>query len=528
VSAAAGTRLDARVLMLPPTAKDGEMAGRILSRAGIHTDSCASGDALIDAIRAGAGTVLISEEAALAHGAALRRVLAEQPPWSDLPLLILTRSGADSVELDAALEALGNVTLMERPVRVASLVSVVRTALRARERQYQMRAELTERQRAEEALRHADARKDEFLATLGHELRNPLAPLSTALRMLRGAAHDDPAIQRVGAVMERQVGHLERLVDDLLEVSRITRGVIDVRREPVDLGFPLRAAVETSGSTIDRHRHRLHLALPEEPITVIGDSMRLTQIFANLLNNAAKYTDPGGDIWLTAEAGDGHAVVTVRDTGIGIEPSQLSSVFEMFTQVARSDRHTQGGLGIGLTLVRSLVSLQGGTVEAHSEGAGHGSTFVVRLPLAGSARSTATPVAGLAALPACRVLVVDDNIDAAEMLAALLGTLGATVATATSGVEALRVAGEFRPEVIVLDIGMPGMDGYELARRLRALPEHAGAVLIALTGWGQDEDVRRSHEAGIDHHLVKPPDLDRLRDLIAAAQDGRDRPGQAG
>jgi CheY-like chemotaxis protein len=377
-----------------------------------------------------------------------------------------------------------------------------------------MREELAERIRAQEALQLADARKDEFLATLGHELRNPLAPLITALRMLT-SQEPDPALARVHAVMERQIGHLERLVDDLLEVSRITRGIVDVRREPIDLGFPLRAAIETSRSVIDRQQHTLRVDIPDEPITVIGDSVRLTQIFANLLNNAAKYTDQGGEISLRAEARDGQAVIEVRDNGIGIDPSQLSSVFEMFTQVSRSNRHTQGGLGIGLTLVRSLVTLQGGEVRASSGGVGQGSTFTVRFPLADAPRSTAVPPGSLAALPRRRVLVVDDNVDAAEMLAALLSSLGAAVAVANGGVQALRVAADYLPEVIVLDIGMPGIDGYEVARRLRATPRHASTRIIALTGWGQDEDMRRSQEAGIDHHLVKPPDLDALRNLIA-------------
>jgi signal transduction histidine kinase/CheY-like chemotaxis protein len=509
-------RIDMRLLTLPPTAKDGTMTAKVLGRAGVTTSACADIASLVAGIQEGAGAILISEEAALMHQDALRQIIAEQPSWSDLPVIVLTRAGADSLEIDGVLETLGNVTLLDRPVRIAALVSVVRTALRARARQYEMREELAERMRAQEALQIADARKDEFLATLGHELRNPLAPLLTALRMLKGSEQRDPMIARVNAVMERQIGHLERLVDDLLEVSRITRGIIDVRREPIDLGFPLRAAIETSRSTIDRQQHTLRVEIPDEPITVVGDSVRLTQIFANLLNNAAKYTDPGGEIWLRAEARDGQAVVAVRDTGIGIEPAQLASVFEMFTQVSRSNRRTQGGLGIGLTLVRSLVSLQGGQVEAHSDGIGKGSVFTVRLPLAATRHTAVSEESGqLEALTMRRVLVVDDNIDAAEMLAALLGSLGAAVAVATNGVQALRVAADYVPDVIVLDIGMPGMDGYEVARRLRATPRHADTRIIALTGWGQDEDVRRSRDAGIDHHLVKPPDLDALRDLIA-------------
>ena len=517
----AASRRELRVLLLPLTAADGALTTKILAKAGIDCDSCATYEEFIAAFRDGAGALMLAEEAVLVHIDALARALGRQPAWSDIPLLILTRTGADSVATETAVAMLGNVTLLERPVRVAALLSVVRTALRARARQYQMRAELAERMRGEEALRLADARKDEFLATLGHELRNPLAPMLTGLRMLRTTDVRDPMIERVTAVMDRQLGHLQRLVDDLLEVSRITRGIIEVRREPVDLGFSLRAAVETSRSAVDSHQHTLHIAMPDVPIIVIGDSTRLTQIFANLLNNAAKYTDVGGEIWLTAEVRDGRAVVTVRDNGIGIEPDQLTSVFEMFTQVARSTRHTQGGLGIGLTLVRSLVSLQGGDVEATSEGPGRGSTFVVRLPLAAKAQVRSSPAEPLASFASRRVLVVDDNIDAAEMLAALLTTLGATVAVATNGVHALRTAASFEPDVVVLDIGMPGMDGYEVARQLRMRPEHAHVLLIALTGWGQEDDLRRSQEAGFDHHLVKPPDLDRLRDLIAAAPSAR-------
>jgi signal transduction histidine kinase/ActR/RegA family two-component response regulator len=507
--------VDMRLLTLPLTARDGALTARVLARAGIETTICTSVTEAIAGIREGAAALLIAEEAVTAHQPELRAVIAEQPSWSDLPVIVLTRPGAESLEL-AAFEWLGNVTLMDRPVRIAALVSVVRTALRARARQYDMRDELAERVRTQDALQLADARKDEFLATLGHELRNPLAPLLTALRMLKLSEQADPTIARIHAVMERQIGYLERLVDDLLEVSRITRGIVDVRREPVDLGFPLRAAVETSRSIIDQQQHTLVVEIPETPITVLGDSVRLTQIFANLLNNAAKYTDPGGQIHLRVSVEDGDAVVSVRDTGIGIDPTQLQSVFEMFTQVSRSNRRTQGGLGIGLTLVRSLVTLQGGAVEARSEGVGRGSTFIVRFPaIAAPEAAGVTPDEPLASLPLQRVLVVDDNSDAAEMLAALLGSLGATVATATSGAQAIRVAGQFAPEVVVLDIGMPGMDGYEVARRLRSSPQHATTRIIALTGWGQDEDVRRAREAGIDHHMVKPPDLDTLRDLIA-------------
>jgi signal transduction histidine kinase/CheY-like chemotaxis protein len=423
-------------------------------------------------------------------------------------VLVLTRQGADSADASLAVSALGNVTLLERPVRVATLVSTVRTALRARERQYQIRRHLAE-------LRDADQRKDEFLATLGHELRNPLSPLLTSLELLRLSAPDDPKIGRVVGVMQRQASHLVRLVDDLLEVSRITRGLIEVQGEPVELAEVIAAAVETSRPVIEASAHQLIVDVPAEPLTVLGDSVRLTQVFANLLNNAAKYTDPGGTIELTLRHTRHTAFICVRDTGIGIDREHLSSVFDMFTQVSRSDRRTQGGLGIGLTLVRSLVALHGGSVTASSEGRGRGSTFEVRLPLAAAEEKTEHGTNGHKGFEGWRVLLVDDNQDATETLQTLLESLGAEVAAAGNGRDALAQFERFEPDAVLLDIGMPGMDGYEVARRIRAMPAGSGTPLIALTGWGQQEDIRRCFEAGFDHHLVKPLDVDKLWEIVA-------------
>ena len=511
MSAEDQARLDRRLLMLPATPKDGATTRDVLWRAGIETELCDSVRVVASEVQRGAAAVMLPEESIGAASQLLALVIAQQAPWSDLPVLVLARQGADSADAGLAVSALGNVTLLERPVRVATLVSTVRTALRARERQYQIRRHLAE-------LRQADTRKDEFLATLGHELRNPLSPLLTSLELLRISAPADPIVGRVVGVMQRQASHLVRLVDDLLEVSRITRGLIEVQREPVQLAEVIAAAVETSRPIIEASEHRLTVDVPDEPLTVLGDSVRLTQVFANLLNNAAKYTDPGGSIELTARHTRHTAFVSVRDNGIGIDSEHLPSVFDMFTQVSRSDRRTQGGLGIGLTLVRSLVALHGGSVTVSSDGHGRGSTFEVRLPLVvvgkAPARYAPTPRKDFAGW---RVLVVDDNRDATETLQTLLESLGATVAAAGNGREALERFEDFSPDAVLLDIGMPGMDGYEVARRIRALPAGGTTPLIAVTGWGQQEDIRRCFEAGFDHHLVKPLDVDKLWEIIVGA-----------
>jgi signal transduction histidine kinase/ActR/RegA family two-component response regulator len=508
---------DRRVLVMARTGKDAATAQALLAQAGIQAETCRDLNHLTTELRAGAAAILIPEEVLAPDGlAVLHRILAEQPAWSDLPVLVLTRPGADSVELSEALRALGNVTVLECPLRIPTLLSAVRTALRARDRQYQIRGHLAERARAEVSLRQADQRKDEFLATLGHELRNPLAPLLAGLQLLKMAQRDDATGGRAIAVMERQIRHLIRLVDDLLEVSRITTGHIDVRREPVDLSFIIRSAVDTSRPAIEFGRHELRLHLPQEPVTVSGDPVRLTQVFANILTNAAKYTNPGGRITVTMFRDGGRARVAVRDNGIGIPPDRLSAVFDMFTQVDRSSRRLQGGLGIGLTLVRSLVEMHGGQVSAKSDGPGTGSEFIVELPaLHGDAEADDGSEPLSAKVPPRRILLVDDNVDAAETLGLLLTTLGATISVAHSGHAALASLDAFEPDTVLLDIGMPEMDGYEVARAIRNRPRHADVLLIALTGWGQQDDQRRSRAAGFDHHLVKPPDLEKLRELLA-------------
>jgi PAS domain S-box-containing protein len=381
----------------------------------------------------------------------------------------------------------------------------------------------TRLRKAEQGLREADRRKDEFLATLAHELRNPLAPIRNGLQILRLAGKDPVATAQVQEMLERQVNHLVRLVDDLMEVARVTRGRIELRREPVDLGAMLRSAVETSRPLIEAAQHELDVDLPEEPVTLIADPVRLAQIVANLLNNAAKYTEDGGRITLSGRREGNHAVVLVRDTGVGIPVEVLPRVFDLFAQADRTYHRAQGGLGIGLTLVRTLVELHGGTVSAKSDGAGQGSEFVVRLPLGvelGSRRDGSRDETDTV-FSAHRFLVVDDSRDAAQSLALLLENLGADVHTVSDGPTALDELDTYRPSVVLLDIGMPGMDGLEVARRARQRSDGRDLTVIALSGWGQDEDRRRSREAGVDYHMVKPVDLDELGRLLTALAPSR-------
>jgi len=469
-------------------------------------------------------------EEAVANGGmqALATALSPQEPWSDLPVLLLTRFRADSATVARALETLGNVTLLERPVRPATLVSALRAALKARERQYQVRLHIIEREKVEEALRDADRRKDEFLATLAHELRNPLAPIRNSLHILRLSGGGDPASAKVCDMMERQVGHLVRLVDDLMEVSRITRGKIELRMQPVELAAVVRSAVEASRPLIEASGHELAISLPAGALIIQGDALRLSQVFSNLLNNAAKYMDERGHIWLGAKQQDGHVVVSIRDTGIGIPAEMLPHIFKMFTQVDRSARQAQGGLGIGLTLVRTLVEMHGGHVEAHSRGVNEGSEFVVRLPLGKAADLPAgnTSKAHVALAPNQRVLVVDDNRDAADSLGLLLRLLGAEVRVVNDGPSALQALPAYRPTVVLLDIGMPGMNGYEVARQIRQQPEWRDVMLIALTGWGQEEDRRRTSQAGFDHHLLKPADISTLESLFMSLRSNEEGASQ--
>jgi PAS domain S-box-containing protein len=389
--------------------------------------------------------------------------------------------------------------------------------------------DITDRKHAEERiyrllaeLKDADRRKDEFLAMLAHELRGPLAPLSNMLEIMKRAEGDSDLLQQARSTMERQLGQLLRLVDDLIDVSRITRNKIELRRERVELASIIHQSVEACRPLAECANHQVSVTLPPDPIYLHADPVRLAQVFTNILNNACKYTEPGGKIRLTAERQGSDVVVSIRDTGVGIPPDKLSSVFEMFTQIERTLERSQGGLGIGLTLVKRLVEMHDGTVTAQSEGPGRGSEFVVRLPVLiekpeavrGGERPTAEPTR----TTACRILVVDDNTDAATSLAMLLKITGNQTETAYDGLEAVEAAAKFRPDVILLDIGLPKLNGYDACRRIREQPWGKNVVMVALTGWGQEEDRHKSKDAGFNGHLIKPVDYAALMKLLAERQ----------
>jgi CheY-like chemotaxis protein/anti-sigma regulatory factor (Ser/Thr protein kinase) len=379
--------------------------------------------------------------------------------------------------------------------------------------------DITSHKLAEEELEQAGRRKDEFLAMLGHELRNPLAPIGLAVEVLRKLGPGDDAIVWARDVIARQTGQLTRLVDDLLDVSRITRGKLTLLQRPLDVAGVVAQAVETSRPLLDARRHQLTLHVPAEAVRVRGDAARLAQVISNLLNNAAKYTPDGGRIVLTVEREPSDVVMTVTDNGLGIPAEMLGRVFDLFSQFESRDQ-SQGGIGIGLTLVKRLVELHGGTVEARSAGRGRGSTFVVRLPAwDGEVEAAPTVPSAAARQPPARhrVLVVDDNVDTADALSRILQLQDQEVSVAHDGQTALQMADTMQPEIVFLDLELPRLSGFEVARRLREECP-ARPLLIATTGFGQDEDRRRTAEAGFDHHLVKPIDPEQLRSLLASLE----------
>ena len=630
-----------RVLLLTPTPADAMLSENILREAGLPCHVCNDIREVSRELRLGAGAVLLTEEVYSSRDVFyLVEAVRGQDHWSDIPILLLSSSGADSPAAAWAMEMLGNVTVLERPIRVTTLVSALRAALRARRRQYQLHDQvealrkseerlrlaiefgqlglwewnieadeiqalhvtrdlpapatrlttkeslefiypedrdrvldsvqaalrdssrfdaefrlqeggtlrwlaskgevirdphgqplrmlgvnydITARKQSEEALREADRRKDKFLATLAHELRNPLAPIRNALQVMRLAPHDAAMIDQARVMMERQLSQMVRLIDDLLDVSRISTGKLELRKERVLLRDIVNNAVDTARPVIETARHHLHITLPDEPVYLDADPVRLAQVFSNLLNNAAKYTDPSGHIWLEASCSGELLQVSVRDTGMGIPSEALSSVFEMFTQLDPSLSKSQGGLGIGLMLVKQLLDLHGGTIEARSDGVGKGAEFIVRIPTAEPPPMVSASRADERLDPAtrrCRVLIADDNVDAAESMGMMLEMLGNEVRTVYDGMQAFKLAGEFEPDLVLLDIGMPLMNGYETARHIREQPWGKDIYLVAITGWGQEGDKRQAAQAGFDRHFTKPVLPSDVIELIAEVRGG--------
>jgi two-component system, sensor histidine kinase len=519
---------DFRILILTPQGRDAALAEQALFRTGLLPFVCADLEALRREVAVGAGAVLIAEEA-LAGKAVTKpdNVFDPEPPWSSMPItMLLGRSGSarDFAALHW-LEQRPNVSFLERPVPKRTLISTLRAAIEARRLQYRIRDAL-------DAAERASRKKDEFLATLAHELRNPLAPIRNAVYVLRRLNSDDVASNEKAhaliSMVERQVDHLVRLVDDLLEVSRITTGKIRLKKRQVDLAKVTEQAIEISEPLIKSVQHELVVSPGDEPLFVHGDPVRLAQVFANLINNAAKYTPPGGRIEIALRRQREKAVISVRDNGMGILPGMLPQVFELFSQSYRAMNRDQGGLGVGLALVRSLLEMHDGSVEAHSKGEGKGSEFIVRLPLiVAPCEGAEVKSASFEATTSLPVLVVDDDKDVADSLGLLLAALGAEAQVAYNGVEALSSILTFKPRLAFIDIGMPEMDGCEIARQIRSAPEGKDIVLVALSGWGGERDRQRTLEAGFNHHFVKPISLETLKRVFASdalatcAEEGR-------
>ncbi|MBV8431311.1 MAG: response regulator [Solirubrobacterales bacterium] len=516
--------LDQRVLLLTPTGRDAELACQVLTREGFGCEICEDVAALGARVEAGAGVALVAKEALLASTAEpLVAALGRQEPWSDLPLIVLTGGGETNpagLRLLETIRPLGNVTLIERPLRIMTLVSAVRAALAARRRQYQVRDLLRE-------LNEAVRRRDEYLAMLGHELRNPLAAIGNATALLSPSALPDEQTREARAIIDRQSRHLGRLVDDLLTITRINSGHLDLQRQPVDLVEVARRCLRALDEDGRGHQHQLILSVDPQPVVVAGDGIRLEQILTNLLANALKFTPPGGRIDLSVHRQGESAEVCVRDTGRGIAPEMLESIFEPFAQVRDSLARAPGGFGIGLTLVRSLVTLHGGTIGARSAGLGRGSEFVVRLPLGVDARPTAPSQTSPACAPELEsssarhhILIIEDHSDNRRTLGALLRSWGHRVELAEDGKLGVELAIAHDPKIAIIDIGLPGLDGYEVARRIRAATGDR-IFLIALTGYGQPEDRLRALGSGFDAHLVKPINVDHFEHLLESVGAGK-------
>jgi PAS domain S-box-containing protein len=634
---------DRKVLVLPPTRRDGDVTCKLLRELGLDCDVVSNARALASRINASVGAVVMTDAVIQDSGlVSLLDAIDQQPQWSDVPVILLSRPEMQTEADKRRFREMTNLTLLDRPTSSGALLSAVAAAIRARERQYQIRDQVDSLKAADAALResaermslgvqvaglaladadyemqemhlsaeaarlfglaeepltvsrskfiaavhpddrdevsrrlwkaaddqdsnapaidyrvlwpdgrvkwvsqrhhfvqnnaldrrvramivaldvterkNAERRKDEFLATLAHELRNPLAPIRTGLQAL-GRPGGEGTTAGIRAIMERQLAQMVRLIDDLLDVSRISSGKVVLQRSRIDLRAIAELAIEASSPFISAGHHEFTSELPEAPIWVDGDASRLSQVISNLLNNAAKYTAEGGQIKLNLCTDCGDAVVAVRDNGVGIPTEMLNEVFEMFTQVNRTLDRAQGGLGIGLSLVRRLTELHGGRVVAYSEGLGCGSVFTVRLPLPAATEITRTalqtPKAEVHKASRLRILVIDDIPDVADVMKMLLDLEGFETRVAYSGAVALQLASQFSPDVIFCDIGLPEMDGHEIARRMRADPAIASAVLIALTGWGAEGELRKTRESGFDFHMVKPVDANALLELLS-------------
>jgi signal transduction histidine kinase/CheY-like chemotaxis protein len=509
VEAATAADVWHRVLVLAPLGRDADLICTVLTEAGIECRQCENTEDLMNALGEGAGAMMLTEEALTTELiSALGRRLAEQPPWSDLPIMILTGhplTGAGKPRSFSQLGRRAAVTLVDRPVRMKSLVTTTESALRFRERQYEVRELLG---KLEERVHE----RDRFLAILGHELRNPLGAILLATQMV------DPNDGRLDAEyvarIERQSRHLTRLVNDLLDLSRVTSGKIILKRSIVNLKDIVDQALQTVKPHLDEHNLKVSFKCSEKAALVDGDATRLDQIVSNVLTNAVKYTPPGGNIDLVIDCSDREAIIRVRDNGLGIAPERLGMIFELFGQAENAIGRSQGGMGIGLALVRNLVELHGGTVTARSEGVGKGSEFTITFPLA-TEEAKASPREEQNRRPAVetsrRIVIVEDNPDIRDLLKMRLTRMGHSVEAASEGNSGLEKVLKVRPDVAFIDIGLPGIDGYQVARKVRQTLGES-IILVALSGFGQPEDKKKALASGFDQHLTKPVEA---RDLEA-------------
>jgi len=520
-----------RILIVAPVGRDAPAIVELLESEGHLTRVCSGlRDAAVE-VEEGAGALLLTEESLEREQiAALLPRLDRQPAWSELPVIILTTAGERSAErLERIAAAAGGITLLERPLGAGTLLRSIEVALRSRRRQYQVRDLLAAQQARETALRDseerlrlavaalrdADRRKDAFLATLSHELRNPLAPIRNAAEVLASPGLTPMQLRWTQSVIQRQAAHMASLLDDLLELTRITQGKLQLRKQTCSIRSIVEAAVETARPLLEKKRHELRIRVPDDIPPFIADPVRLAQALSNLLTNAAKYTDAGGWIELSARLEE-RLTIAVEDNGIGIPAEQLEGLFTMFTQIPSAVGRSEGGLGVGLALVKGLAELHGGAVEAQSEGVGKGSRFLITLPFEAGPQSESPVKEGPAVIPSgkLRVLIADDNRDAADTLSMVLSMDGYEVRTVYGGRAAVSAAEAFRPDVALLDIGMPDVDGHAAAKAIRQQRFGLDIYLVAITGWGQQDDKRRALEAGFATHVTKPVDPNLLRDLL--------------
>lgn len=512
---------DGRVLLLAPTVRDTEATAAILRDRDIPSRICRDVGELCREAERGAGAALVAEEHLMADSTAtVAQFVRDQPTWSDFPLIVLLQEGQRPPETLAALRRLGNMTVLLRPVQIAGLVSTVEAALRDRRRQYEVRDLLVERERVAAELATSDRHKDEFLAMLAHELRNPLAALLSALSLLEQPEISEGQRSEAGRIAGRQAEMLKRLIDDLLDISRISRGKVQIQRERIDLVATVRGALQSVRHLIEGRRHELTVVMKEDrEHPILGDAARIEQILVNLLANAAKYTEEGGHITLELAAEGDRYTVEVRDDGVGIAPDVLPTIFDLFSQAPRALDRSGGGLGIGLTLVKALVELHGGSVEVETE-LGKGTTFVVRLPAAPPLAAEPVveePAAAPSSPRSRRILIVDDNRDAADALGMLLELDGHHVQVTYDGLAAIELVRSGAPDVVLLDIGLPELDGLQVAQRIRGDRSMRQPVIIAVSGYSQPADRQRSRSAGCNAHLVKPIDRQELLGMLEAA-----------